>query len=114
MERNRIAFLVTCFALRTLLVLAPLLLATELVMVVLAARQGWLRDKLAGWVWLVRNSRRLFARRRQTQRLRIVRDRELARYLSAVVDPGMVALPALVRILNPLVVAYWAVARRTL
>ena len=79
MERNRIVFLGTCFSARTLLVLAPLLLATELVMLLLALRQGWLRDKLAGWVWLVRNGRTLFRRRRETQRQRLVRDRDLAR-----------------------------------
>jgi GT2 family glycosyltransferase len=111
MERNRLAFLGTCFSARTLLLLAPLLLATELVMLLLAVRQGWFRDKLAGWVWLVRNGRRLLRRRRETQSLRRVHDRELMRLLTAVVDPGMLPVPAVVRMLNPLVVGYWALVR---
>jgi hypothetical protein len=112
MERNRLAFLGTCFSARTLVLLAPLLLATELVMLLLALRQGWLRDKLAGWVWLVRNGRGLFRRRRETQKLRRVRDRDLLRLLTAVVDPGMLSVPAMVRLLNPLVVGYWMLVRR--
>jgi GT2 family glycosyltransferase len=111
MERNRLAFLGTCFSARTLLLLAPLLLATELAMLLLAARQGWFRDKLAGWVWLVRNGKKLARRRRQTQRLRRVRDRDLVGMLTAVVDPGMLPVPAVVRMLNPVVVAYWALVR---
>jgi GT2 family glycosyltransferase len=111
MERNRIVFLGTCFSARTLLLLAPLLLATELVMLLLALRQGWLRDKLAGWVWLVRNGRRLFRLRRQTQRQRRVRDRDLVGLLTAVVDPGMLSVPAVVRMLNPLVAGYWMLVR---
>jgi GT2 family glycosyltransferase len=111
MERNRYAFLGTCFSARTLLLLAPLLLATELVMLLLALRQGWLRDKLAGWVWLLRNGRQLFRRRRETQNLRRVRDRDLLGLLTAVVDPGMLRVPAMVRVLNPLVAGYWMLVR---
>jgi GT2 family glycosyltransferase len=112
MERNRIAFLGTCFSARTLVLLAPLLIGMELVMLLLALRQGWLRDKLAGWVWLMRNGRLLFRRRRETQKLRRVGDRDLMRLLTAVVDPGMLSVPALVRMLNPLVVGYWMLVRR--
>jgi GT2 family glycosyltransferase len=111
MERNRIVFLGTCFSARTLFVLAPLLVATELVMLLLSLRQGWFRDKLAGWVWLVRNGRTLFRRRRETQRQRLVRDRDLIGLLTSVVDPGMLRVPAIVRILNPLVAGYWVLVR---
>jgi GT2 family glycosyltransferase len=114
MERNRLAFLGTCFSARTLLLLAPLLLATELVMLLLALRQGWLRDKLAGWMWLMRNGRKLARRRRETQRGRRVHDRDLASLLTAVVDPGMLKVPMFVRALNPLLLVYWTVVRRAL
>jgi GT2 family glycosyltransferase len=112
MERNRIAFLATCFSARTLVVLSPLLIATELTMLVLATRQGWLKDKLSGWLWLLKNGKKLLRRRHETQKLRSVRDRDLIGLLTAVVDPGMLPVPAALRMLNPLVVAYWALVRR--
>jgi GT2 family glycosyltransferase len=114
MERNRIAFLGTCFSARTLLLLAPVLLITEVMMLLLAARQGWFKDKLAGWMWLVRNGRKLLRRRRETQRGRLVRDRDLAGLLTAVVNPGNLRVPMLMRALNPLLVGYWVVVRRAL
>lgn len=114
MERNRLAFLGICFSARTLLLLSPLLLATEAAMLAIAVRQGWLRDKLAGWAWIVRNGRTLLRRRRETQRARRVRDRDLAGSLTAVVDPGMLEVPGLVRLLNPVLAAYWATVRHAL
>ena len=114
MERNRIAFLGTCFSGRTLLLLSPVLLMTELMMLLLAARQGWFKDKIAGWMWLMRNGRKLLRRRRETQRGRTVRDRDLAWLLTAVVNPGNLKVPVLVRMLNPLLVGYWVLVRRAL
>ena len=114
MERNRIAFLGTCFSGRTLLLLSPVLLVTELMMLLLAARQGWFKDKLKGWMWLARNGRKLLHRRRETQRGRTVRDRDLAWLLTAVVNPGNLKVPVLVRMLNPLLVGYWVLVRRAL
>lgn len=114
MERNRIAFLGICFSARTLVLLSPMLLATEAAMLVLAVRQGWLRAKLSGWAWILRNGRTLLRRRRETQQRRRVRDRELAGLLTAVVDPGMLEVPAFVRALNPLLLVYWALVRQAL
>ena len=114
MERNRLVLVLTAFELRTILVLLPVLLATELGMVVLAAREGWLGDKVAGWRWSLSQRRWLRMHRRETQALRRVSDRELARYLTPVVDPQMIDRPAALRLANPLMRAYWAVARRAL
>jgi GT2 family glycosyltransferase len=114
MERNRLILVLTAFQLRTILVLLPVLLAGELGMAALAARQGWFQDKVAGWRWSLSRRRWLRAHRRQTQRLRRVPDRELARYLTPVIDPQMIELPSVLRVANPLMQAYWALARRAL
>jgi hypothetical protein len=94
--------------------LAPLLVATEVGMVLLALKERWAGDKLAGWGWLLRNAREVGRRRRGTQRLRKVRDRDLARYLTPVFDPGMIPIPGLLRAANPLVERYWSLVRRAL
>jgi GT2 family glycosyltransferase len=115
LERNRLAFVTLDFSLRTLLVLLPVLVAAELSMVVLAARQGWLREKLAGWLWYFRTLPRLLRLRRQTQRARRVPDRELVRALTAVIETAEVPVPSLVRrIVNPLLSGYWSLAKRVI
>lgn len=114
LERNRLVFVLTTYSPRLLLVLAPLLLTTELGLAALAVKQGWLRDKAAGWGWLVRNAPWLARRRRQTQRERRIRDREAARFLTATLDPKMIELPAAGRLANPLLQVYWRAARKLL
>jgi GT2 family glycosyltransferase len=111
LERNRLIFVLTAYSARLLALLAPVLLAAELGVAVLAWRQHWLREKAAGWRWLLGHARWLGERRRATQALRRVPDRELARYLTPVLDPRMLELPAAVRPANGLVAAWWRAVR---
>jgi GT2 family glycosyltransferase len=114
LERNRLVFVLSAFSPRLLALLAPVLVAAELGTTAVALRQRWLGQKLAGWGWLLRNGRWLARHRRETQALRRVPDRDLARHLTATLDPAMVDLPAAVRPLNRLVAGYWSLAKRVL
>jgi GT2 family glycosyltransferase len=114
LERNRLVFVLSAYSGRLLAVLAPVLVAGELSMLALSAKEGWWRDKLAGWGWCVRHARWLLGHRRETQRLRRVGDRELAGLLTPVLDPAMIALPKPVGAMNRLVEWYWSIARRAL
>jgi len=113
-ERNRLVFVLAAYSLRLLILLGPVLFVTELGMVVLAAKERWLRDKLRGWLWCLRNARWLAGHRREVQRLRRVPDRELAPFLTAAVDPSMMAAPRGMGAANSLLRVYWAAARRAL
>jgi GT2 family glycosyltransferase len=114
LERNRLVFVLSAYSPRLLLLLAPLLLTTELAMLALAAKDGWARDKLGGWGWCLRKAGWLRRRRRETQALRRVPDRDLAPLLTPVIDPAMIEVPALVRAVNPLLERYWSLVRRAL
>jgi GT2 family glycosyltransferase len=114
MERNRLLFVASAFSARTLAVLAPVLVATELALWAFAWREGWARDKAEGWRWCVRHADWLRRQRRRVQSLRRVPDAVLASQLQATIDPAMIPVPGLVRAANPALRAYWAVARRLL
>jgi GT2 family glycosyltransferase len=114
LERNRLVFVLSSYSPRLLLLLAPVLLSTEAAMLALALKEGWARDKLAGWGWLLRHAGWLHRHRRETQQLRRVRDRELAAYLSPVVAPAMIPVPSPVRAINPLVARYWKLVKKAL
>jgi GT2 family glycosyltransferase len=114
LERNRLVFLLSAYSGRLLVLLGPVLISTELAMLGLALKDGWARDKLAGWGWCVRRAGWVRQRRRQTQALRRVSDRELARHLTSVVDPAMIVVPRLARVMNPLLERYWSLVRRAL
>ena len=114
LERNRLIFVLTAYSVRLLFLLGPMLVLGELAMLALAARRRWFRGKLGGWWWLMRHPRWLFRHRRSTQRLRNVRDRELARFLTPTLDPKVAAVPRGIGFLNRLLVPYWSVVRRAL
>jgi GT2 family glycosyltransferase len=114
LERNRLVFVLSSFSPRLLALLAPVLASAELAILAVAVREGWAREKVAGWAWLARNARWLAGHRRETQLLRRVSDRELADVLTPVVDPAMASLPRLANAGNRLVSRYWSLARRAL
>ena len=114
LERNRLVFLLSAYSPRLLVLLSPVLLATELGVAAQAAREGWLRDKARGWVWCARNMRWLARHRRRTQGLRRVADRELAGLLTDVFDPPMIEVPGPLQAANLVVAAYWRLVRRAL
>lgn len=111
LERNRAWTILTLYGARSLLLLAPLLLATEAGIVLAAARQGWLREKLRAWLALIGWLPALLARRREIQRARRVPDSELlALQTASVLTP---VLPgALVVRANPWIERYGAIVRR--
>jgi GT2 family glycosyltransferase len=107
LERNRLVFVLTAYSARLLLLLAPVLVAVELGIVLLALRQGWLREKVGGWVWLAGHRSWLGGRRQKTQAARQVSDRQLARFLTPVLDPRMLEPPPGIGALNGLVSTWW-------
>jgi GT2 family glycosyltransferase len=114
LERNRLVFVLSAFSPRLLFLLSPVLVAAELGTAAVALRQHWLRQKLAGWSWLLHHAFWLRRHRRETQAMRLVPDRDLAPYLTATLDPDVVATPSLAALFNWLVGGYWRVARRAL
>jgi GT2 family glycosyltransferase len=114
MERNRLIFVATAYSGRQVVMLLPVLLAAELGLTLVALREGWLRDKVRGWTWCLRHLGWLRRHRRILQRARTVSDRDLARFLTARIDPGMIEVPRVVLSVNPLLERYWALVRRFL
>ena len=114
LERNRLITWLTVLERRTLLLLAPALLAFELATALLAARQGWLPQKLRAWWWLLRRVGWLRARRRQVAQQRRRPDRVLADVLTPVLRPGGSGLSPAVALADLPLTAYWKAVRRCL
>jgi GT2 family glycosyltransferase len=111
LERNRLFLVLTVYGPGLLLGAFLPLLALELATLALAVRDGWARQKLAGWWWLLRHAGLVRSRRRQVRSERVVSDRELARVLTGDLDfdlPGM-SVPSLARRTSR---GYWSIARR--
>lgn len=114
LERNRLVLLLTAFERRTLLALLPLLLVVEVATWVLAAAQRRLRGKAGAWIWLLGHRDVVLVRRRLLQTERTVSDDDvLPRLALRISDEAAMNIPG-TRLLDALLQAYWAVARRVL
>jgi GT2 family glycosyltransferase len=111
LERNRLVFVLSAYSRRLLALAAPVLLLVELGIVVMAAKEGWLGAKVAGWGWLLRERRWLRAHRRRLQAARTVPDRELARLFTPAIRLQMRTEPPGMAALNAVVAAWWRVVR---
>ncbi|MES1247549.1 MAG: glycosyltransferase family 2 protein [Actinomycetota bacterium] len=105
LERNRLIALLSNYEARTLAVLTPLLLATEVGVTLLAALQGWLPEKLQAYasVWSLR--REVRRHRRHVQSLRQVRDHDLRPLFATRLESPFIPRPAS-RLLGAVTSAY--------
>jgi GT2 family glycosyltransferase len=111
LERNRLFSVFANYEARTLVLLAPLLLATEVGLLAVAAREGWLSQKLASYAALYRLRRRLRAQRRAVRSSRRRTDAEVLALMddrldSALLSQGSAALA------NAFCVPYMRLVRR--
>ena len=105
LERNRLISVLSNYEVRSLLVLAPLLLVFELGIAFVAAVQGWLPEKLRAYASVIELRSAIHAHRRRVQALRRRSDRELSGFFTARFDsPFMPAIPA--RVASALTAAY--------
>jgi GT2 family glycosyltransferase len=108
LERNRAWTVLSNYGAGTLLLLAPLLLATELAVLALALSNGWGREKLRAWWAVLRGLPALLRWRRRVQALRRTPDAEIVALMTARMDTPLLDAPA-VRAAGPLLAAYRAV-----
>ena len=111
LERNREIFVLTTFDRRSLLLLAPVLALTELLMLAAALTGRWGGAKVRGWWWIWRHRRWIAGRRAVIQSERVVPDAMVLRRLTARIDPANVASPPGLSVLNMVMGGYWRVIR---
>jgi GT2 family glycosyltransferase len=113
LEHNRQWMVLSNYAPRTLLLLAPLLLAAEVGIALQARRDGWLPEKRRAWRSTVREWSQLSRWRRHVQHGRRVGDRELMARMSGTIETPLLNSPLLVRV-NPWMERYRRAVLRAL
>lgn len=114
LERNRWWTVLSDYPARLLLLVAPALVLSELALLVVAARGGWLGPKLRAQAAVLRELPAILERRRRVQSGRAVSERAFAEGLSARLDNPNLGQPARVGVLTLAQRAYWAAVRRLL
>jgi GT2 family glycosyltransferase len=111
LERNRIFSVLENYELRTLCLLAPLLLAAELGILAVAASSGWLPEKLRAYGSLASARKSLMSSRHAVQASRRRSDAEVLGYVDDHLDSALLPLAG-ARLANLFCVPYMRVVRR--
>jgi GT2 family glycosyltransferase len=114
LERNRWATLIRTYPAALLVCIAPALMATELALVAVAARGGWLGQKLLAWADTWRRLGSLLAERREIQARRTVSAGRFAAALTADLDSAYLGAAGRSGVLGATLRAYWAVVLKLL
>jgi GT2 family glycosyltransferase len=113
-HRHRWLMLMIHYRLRTLAVLAPLLLAYEIASLAFFASRGWPMEWVRAWAWLLASRGAISQRRRRMSHLRVKRDRELLECGPLPLAPGVLRSRIARRSVDALsrsVDVYWRAAR---
>ena len=96
LERNRTMMLVKLYRWRTLVLLAPALLLTDMLVLAYGLTHGprHALAKVKAYAWVARRWPAIMANRREAQRIRRTSDRELLRRFGVVLDIAEVDSPA--------------------
>lgn len=116
LERNRLWLLLVYYKRRTLLLLLPAILFMEVGQVLFALVIGKLGAKWRAWGYFMNFDNRQYIRevRRKAQTRRTISDRAFARNLIGTIDHPSLGGPLLQYVANPLLGAYWWLAKRVI
>ncbi len=113
MERNRLLVHFSHLSWKTLaLLIVPLLLA-ELGLIIFAIKGGWIREKFLVYVSLLnpRSWKYIAKKRRESQMLRRVSDREIVRLWTGKIEHQQTQSLVVDRLINPLLSIFWSVIK---
>ncbi len=113
MERNRLLTLFTFYSCKTLLLVTPIFIITELGLLFYAFVNGWILTKLKSYKYFlsVQNIVTIVKERRRIKKLRKIKDSELFSVLVSKLYFG--AKPSLaVKLLNPILIIYFKLIKK--
>ena len=106
LERNRSMTLLKVYRVRTLTLLAPILLATEASIILRSISEGWFVEKVRSYFSVVENARHIFRERRKIQSSRCRSDKDLLELLQGGIHFTPIGGSKLVRVGNTLLDRY--------
>lgn len=112
MDRNRFLVLLENFHILTLLFILPAFLVMECGQLYFAVKTGWLKEKLGVYKYFLsqRTWQALLTKRKATQAMRVIKDRQIKEMLVSTIEYQEIASPAL-KIANLVFSAYWKIIK---
>lgn len=106
LERNRLTTVLSVYPRSLLLRALPVVLLTEPLLFLVAARDGWFHERVDAWAWVLRNVSAIRTRRRANT-ARVVDPGALDHVLTSALTQGQFRAPPGMTVLNAAVTHYW-------
>lgn len=115
MDRNRFIVLLQNYRLLTILLILPMLLFMELGIIFFSIKNGWFKEKVNGWLWIIFHLPSILSRRITIQfKIRKVKDRDIVDLFVGDINSQEVNNPLLKYLVNPIMQVYWFIIRRVI
>lgn len=115
MDRNRLVILLENYRVLTIILILPMLILMEIGLVLFSIKNGWFKEKIEGYLWLLGHWPSILARRLDSQfKIRKVKDREVVKLFVASIKFQEIDNPLLKFLVNPLMWLYWLVVKRVI
>lgn len=111
LERNRLLVLLKVYRTKVLLKVLPVFLFMEMGLLAISILQGWFKEKIESYVWIIRRWRLVKAKRKSIRREKRFTDRIL-RMMSPAVTFEEIQNPILDKFVNQLLRAYYRILVR--
>lgn len=113
MDRNRFVVLCQNYRLLTIVLILPILVFMELGIIIFSIKNGWFREKIKGYLWILGHLPSILSQRIKTQfKIRRVPDREVVKFFVSDIKFQEVDNWLLTFIINPLMRLYWFIIKR--
>ncbi len=106
MDRNRWIVLLENYRLATLILILPPLLVMELGIILFSIKNKWFKEKMRGWGWILLHLPHIIRRRREEQKIRKVKDRDIIKFFTGSISYQEIDSPILKFVVNPLMEIY--------
>jgi hypothetical protein len=110
-ERNRIITILKNYEIKTLLLILPPFILTELGILFYSLMTDLFLSKLKGYWWILRNIDKIFENRREIQETRKVKDKDIVKYFLSKIEFKEIANPLIEYVLNPILDFYWKIIK---
>jgi GT2 family glycosyltransferase len=112
MDRNRLIVILQNYRVLTLLLFLPMFLVMELGIILFSIKNGWFKEKIKGWGWILTHLPHILSQRLNVQfKIRQVKDRKIIRLFVSTIRFQEIDNPLLKYIVNPLMKIYWFVVK---
>jgi hypothetical protein len=113
MDRNRWIVLLQNYRLLTILIILPMLLLMELGIVLFSVKNGWFKEKMQGYWWILTHLPSIISARVNVQfNIRKVKDREVVKLFIGSIKFQEIDNPILKFLVNPIMAIYWFMVKR--